>query len=75
MPIMAQQGHTIWLFSDTPQGANASAIIYSVIETAKANGIEPYRYLCQVFRQLPAATSVAAIEELLPWRMATAKLR
>jgi transposase len=62
-------GRKNWLFSDTPQGAHASAIIYSVIETAKANGLESYRYLRQVFQDLPAATSVADIEALLPWNI------
>jgi hypothetical protein len=37
-----------WLFSDTPKGARASAIHYSLIETAKANGVEPYAYLTGV---------------------------
>lgn len=35
-------GRRAWLFSDTPAGANASAVIYSLVETAKANGLEPY---------------------------------
>jgi transposase len=62
-------GRKNWIFSDTPQGANASAIIYSVIETAKANGLEPYAYLRRAFSALPAATSVADIEALLPWNI------
>lgn len=61
-------GRKNWLFSDTPQGANASAIIYSVIETAKTNGLEPYAYLRKVFTELPAAKTVEGIEALLPWR-------
>jgi hypothetical protein len=67
-------GRKNWLFSDTPQGANASAIIYSVIETAKANGLEPYAYLRRVFTDLPAANTVEAIEALLPWRVVKEKL-
>ena len=63
-------GRKNWLFSDTPQGANASAIIYSVIETAKANGLEPYAYLRKVFTDLPSAQTVEQIEVLLPWRIA-----
>ena len=43
-----------------------SANLYSLIETAKANGIEPYGYLRTVFTELPNATSVEAIEALLP---------
>jgi len=34
-----------WLFSDTPKGAHASALYYSLIKTAKANGLEPYEHL------------------------------
>ena len=56
-----------WLFSDTVQGAQASANLYSLIETAKANGLEPYAYLRHVFTLLPQATTVADIEALLPW--------
>lgn len=34
-----------WLFSGSPRGAEASATVYSIVETAKANGLEPYSYL------------------------------
>ena len=47
-------------------GANASANLYSLIETAKANGIEPYAYLRTVFTALPRAASVDEIEARLP---------
>jgi len=43
------------------------ANLYSLIEAAKANGLEPYAYLRRVFTELPAATTVADIEALLPW--------
>jgi hypothetical protein len=56
-----------WLFSDTPRGANASALIYSLIETAKANGQEPYAWLRHVLERLPLATTVEDYEALLPW--------
>ena len=49
------------------KGAQSSANLYSLIETAKANGLEPYAYLRWVFTLLPAATTVADIEALLPW--------
>ena len=65
-------GRKNWLFSDTVKGAQASANLYSLIETAKANGLEPYAYLRRVFRLLPAATTVADIEALLPWVPPTA---
>lgn len=62
-------GRKNWLFSDTPQGANASAIIYGVIETAKANRLEPYAYLRRLFTDLPSAANIEAIEQLLPWAL------
>jgi transposase len=46
-------GRKNWLFSGSPRGAHASATLYSLIETAKANGIEPYRYLRYLFTKLP----------------------
>ena len=63
-------GRKAWLFSDTPAGAHASARLYSLIETAKASGLEPYAYLEHVFAELPAMTTVAEIETLLPWNVA-----
>lgn len=60
-------GRKNWLFSDTVKGAQASANLYSLIETAKANGLEPYAYLRRVFTFLPAAQALADIEALLPW--------
>ena len=62
-------GRKAWLFSDTPAGAEASAHLYSLIETAKANGCEPYAYLRHVFTELPKATTLAEIEALLPWNI------
>lgn len=57
-------GRKNWLFSDTQHGARASANLYSLIETAKANGLNDYAYLKVVFAQLPATDD---IESLLPW--------
>jgi transposase len=62
-------GRKAWLFSDTPKGARASAIHYSLIETAKANGVEPYTYLIHVLKALPNAETVEQIEALLPWNL------
>ena len=62
-------GRKAWLFSDTVAGANASAVIHSVLETAKANGVEPYTWLRRVLRDLPAAKTVDDVEALLPWNM------
>jgi transposase len=61
-------GRKAWLFSDTPAGAEASARLYSLIETAKANGIQPYAYLRQVFTELPWAETLTDIEALLPYK-------
>ena len=60
-------GRKGWLFSDTPAGAHSSAVIYSLVETAKTNGVEPYTWLRHVMRDLPAAKSVEDVEVLLPW--------
>lgn len=62
-------GRRSWLFADTVGGANASANLYSLIETAKANNIEPYRYLVALFKKLPLAQSVDDYEALLPWNI------
>lgn len=46
-------GRKYWLFSNTPKGADTSAVIYSLIETAKKNVLNPFQYLQFVFEQLP----------------------
>lgn len=63
-------GRKNWLFCDTPKGADASAIVYTVIETAKANGLEPYRYLKLLLTELPYLGKTPSQEDLmqfLPW--------
>jgi len=60
-------GRRAWLFADTPRGANASAVHYSLIETARLHGLEPYQYLNSIFKALPYAETVEDIEALLPW--------
>ena len=67
-------GRRNWLFSDTVRGAKASANLYSLIETAKANGLEPYRYLRHIFTELPKAATVEDVEALLPTRELAARL-
>ena len=62
-------GRKNWLFSASVQGAKASANLYSLIETAKANGLEPYAYLRYVFTELPKAETVEEIEALLPFNI------
>jgi transposase len=59
-------GRKNWLFSDTPKGAKASAAIYTLIETAKANGLEPYWYLKYLFTHLPEAMTKEDFIALLP---------
>ena len=68
-------GRKNWLFSNTVKGAKASANLYSLIETAKANGLEPYWYLRHVFTELPKATSLEDIEALLPMNIDKEKLK
>ena len=60
-------GRKAWLFADTPAGAKASAGYYSLIETAKANGLEPYAYLKHVVGRI--ADTDEALEALLPWNV------
>lgn len=62
-------GRKNWLFSGHPNGAKASAALYSLIETAKANNIEPYRYLRFLFEKLPTARSTDDYKSLLPNRI------
>jgi hypothetical protein len=62
-------GRKNWLFSTSVKGVKASANLYSLIETAKASGLEPYAYLRHVFTELPKAETVEAIEALLPGNM------
>ena len=62
-------GRRAWLFSDTSEGANASATMFSLIETAKANGIEPYIYLHHVIEHIAAADNDEALDALMPWNM------
>ena len=62
-------GRKNWLFSASQRGADASANLYSLIETAKANGLEPHAYLTHVFTALPNANTLQDIETLLPWAL------
>ena len=62
-------GRKGWLFSDTVKGAIASANLFSIVETAKANGVEPHAYLSLLFAQLPCAKTVEDFETLLPWNV------
>ena len=63
-------GRKNWLFSNSQAGAKASANLYSLIQTAKANDLNPYEYLKQIFKELPNAQRVEDVENLLPWNLA-----
>ncbi|CAG9252046.1 hypothetical protein PUN4_180075 [Paraburkholderia unamae] len=58
-----------WLFADTVEGANASANLYSIVETCRAHRIDPYRYVHWLFQRLPLAKSVDDYGALLPWKL------
>lgn len=60
-------GRKGWLFADTVAGAQASATLYSLVETCKATGIEPYRYLLWIFKTLPLAITADDHAALTPW--------
>ena len=60
-------GRKNWMFSKSQAGAKASANLYTLIETAKANDLNSYEYLQHIFKELPNAQSVEQIERLLPW--------
>lgn len=60
-------GRKNWLFADTPKGARASATYYGLIESARANGLEPFEYLSYILKALPYADTVEKLEQLFPW--------
>lgn len=62
-------GRKGWLFADTVAGARASANLYSLVETCKANGIDQYRYPVSLFEQLPLAATADDYAALMPWAM------
>jgi len=62
-------GRKGWLFAGSPDGAETSALLYSLVETAKANGLEPHAYLSYLFEHLPAANTPDAVAALLPHKL------
>lgn len=62
-------GRKNWLFANTPQGAKASAVTYSIIETAKENNLIPFEYLKYLFEKMPNidVTNSEELDKLLPW--------
>ncbi len=68
-------GRKNWLFSASVKGVEASANLYSLIETAKVNGVNDYAYLKHVFTELPKAQDLQDINQLLPWHLDDVTLR
>ena len=62
-------GRKNWMFSNTSRGATASAELYSIIETAKANGIEPLKYFQRLLEELPKRKDGDSMEDLMPWNI------
>ena len=62
-------GRRNWLFSDTVAGAQASANLYSLLQTCAANGVDGYAYLRALLSALPSAQTAEDYEALLPWRL------
>lgn len=61
-------GRKNWLFCDTPHGAQASAIVYTMVEMAKANGVNVYHYLTYLLEKLPDdSMSDNELDQLAPW--------
>ena len=67
-------GRKNWLFAGSPNGAKASAAIYSLIESAKANGLNPHQYLLHLFEKLPQASSEHDLRALLPQNISSMSL-
>jgi transposase len=62
-------GRRSWLFMDTQTGARASANLYSLVGTCRANGVEPHAYFDYLYTHLPEATTLEQLEALLPWNL------
>lgn len=60
-------GRKNWLFGNTASGARASAILYSIIETAKANGLNPVKYVEHLLTEIPKRSAGDTVEDLMPW--------
>lgn len=68
----AKDGHIIWLSSDTVDGAKASAVIYSLMLTCRACGVDPLTWLRHVLTELPQRGQAAEIGDLLPFNFSKA---
>ncbi len=68
-------GRKNWLFSNSVDGAHASANLFSLIESAKLHDLDPVKYLTHVFKELPNCKVVADYEALLPYAICDEKLK
>ena len=62
-------GRKNWMFSNSAKGAKASANLYSLVETAKANGIEPYEYINRLLTEIPSRHDKDDLSDLMPWNL------
>lgn len=67
-------GRKNWLFADSVDGAHTNAIMYSLIATAKANGLDPYEYLVELYTKVPNIKSSGELKALMPWSIKKDKL-
>lgn len=69
-------GRKVWLFAQSQAGAEATATWYSLVETAKANGLEPYWYLRKIFEEMPVyLRDQQSVDDLLPWNVDPEELK
>lgn len=62
-------GRKNWLFADTPDGARANAVLYSLVRTAIANDIDPYKYLVTILTRWPRMKKATDVLSLMPWSL------
>jgi hypothetical protein len=62
-------GRKNWMFSNTPRGARSSAILYSLVLTARANNLNLYSYLTELFKRLPNLAEGDDLSSLMPWEI------
>lgn len=65
--LPTDNGHPTWLFAGSKAGGERAAAIYSVIETAKLNGVEPQAYIADVIEKIASGWSASRWDELMPW--------
>ncbi len=65
----AKDGHVVWMFAGSERGGKAMAIAFTLIETAKLNGVDPQAWLTVVLSRV-ADHKITKLDELMPWRYA-----